>query len=159
MTTRVKLLPTPDRDLDTVAIRNRLKKYLETLRARKLADELIGDDDRSKEFGAEDVDSFAAELSEGNELTYRDKSRIEARARALVAARQRSMGLGHLKEEERRAIMGLMPDVAAFTIPTEHRADEIAAAIHEEMPWMARATEHAWHALRRVAHRGEPVVC
>lgn len=109
MTTRVKLLLTPILDIDTVAIRNRLTKHLETLRARKLAEDLIGDDDRTEEFGVEDVGSFAAELSEGNELTYLDKRRIETRAKALVEARKRSMGLGHLKEEERNAVMGLTP--------------------------------------------------
>ncbi|WP_121633353.1 AAA family ATPase [Tropicibacter alexandrii] len=158
MNTRVKLLLSPARDLDTVAIQNRLKTFLKALRARKLAEDLIGDDERSEEFDVDDMSAFAAELSDGDELTYHDKSRIEARARRFVAARRRSMGLGHLREDERRAVMGLMPDVAAVTIPTEHRADEIAAAIHEEMPWMARSTEHAWHALRRAARRGEPVV-
>ena len=158
MTTRVKLLMTPAEDLDTHAIRKRLEKHLDTLRSRRLAHELIGDDERSGEFCVEDLSSFAAELSGGTELTYRDKRRIEARAKAVVDARKRSMGLGHLNEEERRAIMRLMPDVAAITIATEHRADEIAAEIHEEMPWMARATEHAWHALSRAARRGEPVV-
>lgn len=158
MPTRVKLLLTPAKDLDTVAIRNRLKKHLETLRSRKLANELIGNDERSGEYGVEDFSSFAAELSEGAELTYRDKRRIESRAKAVVEARKRFMGLGHLKDDERRAVMGLMPDVSAVTIATEHRADEIAAEIYEEMPWMARATEHAWHAMRRAARCGEPVM-
>ena len=36
-------------------------------------------------------------------------------------------------------------------------ADEVAATLHEDMPWMGRATEYVWYALRRFAQRGEPV--
>jgi len=43
-------------------------------------------------------------------------------------------------------------------IPNEHRADEIAAAIHESATWMAPATEVVWDALRMAASRGEPFV-
>ena len=134
MTTRVRLLLSPALDLNHMAIQKRLEKFLVTLRARKLAKDLIGDDDLSEEFGVEDFDSFSAELSEGNELTYRDKRRIETRAKAVVEARRRSMGFGHLKDVERKAVMELMPNVAAITIPSEHRADEIAAEIHAETP-------------------------
>ena len=41
-------------------------------------------------------------------------------------------------------------------IETEHEADEIAAALHAEMPWMARATEEVWHGLRASAREGLP---
>tara|TARA_R110002094_G_scaffold138070_1_gene129528 strand:- start:3177 stop:3629 length:453 start_codon:yes stop_codon:yes gene_type:complete len=33
----------------------------------------------------------------------------------------------------------------------------VAASLHEDMPWMGRATEYVWHALRRSAQRGEPI--
>ena len=39
--------------------------------------------------------------------------------------------------------------VSVTQIQTEHKADEIAAALHEEMPWMAPATEEVWLGLRR----------
>ncbi len=39
-------------------------------------------------------------------------------------------------------------------IVTEHEADEIAAALHAEMPWMALATEAVWHGLRASAREG-----
>lgn len=45
----------------------------------------------------------------------------------------------------------------AITAPSEHWADEVAAALHAEMPWMGRATECAWHDLRRAATRGTPI--
>lgn len=39
-------------------------------------------------------------------------------------------------------------------VATEHEADEIAAALHAEMPWMAPATEAVWHGLRASARGG-----
>ena len=45
-----------------------------------------------------------------------------------------------------------------MTVATEARADEIAADIHARMPWMAPATEAAWHAMRRCAQSGAPVL-
>ena len=83
--------------------------------------------------------------------------RIGSRAEAVVARRRRAGGLGHLRQEERDRLKGLLGDVSAAAMPSEHRADEIAAALHAEMPWMAPATEAAWHALRRSARLGEPV--
>ena len=41
-------------------------------------------------------------------------------------------------------------------ILSEHRAAEIAAALHGEMPWMAPATETVWHAMRRSVREGWP---
>ncbi|MFD1807965.1 hypothetical protein ACFSHQ_06695 [Gemmobacter lanyuensis] len=39
----------------------------------------------------------------------------------------------------------------------EHWADEVAAAIHDDMPWMAKASEYVWHGLRRAAQRQEAI--
>ena len=36
-------------------------------------------------------------------------------------------------------------------------ADEVAAKLHDDMPWMGRASKYVWHALRRSVQRGEPV--
>jgi hypothetical protein len=41
-------------------------------------------------------------------------------------------------------------------IATEHEADEIAARLHAEMPWMGRATEEVWHGPRASARNGDP---
>lgn len=42
-----------------------------------------------------------------------------------------------------------------MALPSEHRADELAAALHAEFPWMGRATETVWHAMRRSVRRGD----
>jgi 2-phosphoglycerate kinase len=41
-------------------------------------------------------------------------------------------------------------------IASEHRADQIPAAIHAEMPWMAAATDFLWKAMRRAVRADEP---
>lgn len=41
-------------------------------------------------------------------------------------------------------------------IASEHRADQIPAAIHAEMPWMAAATDFLWKAMRRAVGADEP---
>ena len=39
-------------------------------------------------------------------------------------------------------------------IETEHEADVIASALHDEVPWMSRATEVVWHGLRDSVRQG-----
>ncbi len=90
-------------------------------------------------------------------LSWDDQNRLKRRAAAVVARRHRAGGLDHLRQEDRERLKGLLGEVPAAVMPSEDRADEIAAALHEEMPWMAPATEAAWHALRRSARLGEPV--
>jgi len=67
------------------AIITHLSKFLKAIRKKKVARDLIGNDDRSKDFHTEDFDVFADELSAGVELTYRDIQRITERARKLAS--------------------------------------------------------------------------
>lgn len=62
----------------------------------------------------------------------------------------------HLKPAERERLEALRDGVRLAAIPTEHRADELAAALHAEFPWMAPATEAVWQAMRRPVRCGEP---
>jgi len=41
-------------------------------------------------------------------------------------------------------------------IKSEHHADELAASLHAEFPWMAPATETVWHAMHRSVKAGDP---
>ncbi len=50
----------------------------------------------------------------------------------------------------------LRDDVRLAAIATEHQADELAAELHGEMPWMAPATETVWHVMRRSVREGWP---
>ncbi|WP_458791204.1 hypothetical protein [Yoonia sp. MH D7] len=68
-------------------ITEHLIELLKSIRKKKLANDLIGDDERSKDFDVEDFDAFADELSAGVELTSRDHSRIRDRAAKLLVSK------------------------------------------------------------------------
>jgi hypothetical protein len=48
--------------------------------------------------------------------------------------------LPRMREVDDRLKEALRDGVSVTRILTEHKADEIAAALHAEMPWMAPAT-------------------
>ena len=58
--------------------------------------------------------------------------------------------------QTRERLEALRDGVRLAAIPTEHHADELAAALHAEFPWMAPATEAVWQAMRRSVRCGEP---
>jgi hypothetical protein len=84
-------------------------------------------------------------------------ARLRERARAYVERARAASGTAHLKREEKQRLATVSDGVRAIAIRTEARADEIAAGLHAQMPWMAPATEVAWHAMRRCAQEGAPV--
>ena len=98
-------------------------------------------------------------------LTMREERRIDDDA-ALVAWRRnrpREDALGALagdskdKDRRRERVSRLIGPVPAIAIASEAQADELAAALHAEMPWMAPATEACWRAMRRSARDGAPL--
>lgn len=152
---RIKIIDLPGYYTNARVIERRLRASLLKIRKRSIARDLIGDDDRSKEFDVSDFDAFADELSNGLELTAYDEHRIAVRADRLAKCRAAASGISHLKKEEMERLRPALSGVELVMARDEHWADEVAAAIHEDMPWMAPATEHAWHQLRRAARRGE----
>ena len=81
---------------------------------------------------------------------------ITRRAKSLLERREAASGLSHLKREDRERLGALREGVTLVAITSEHRADELAASLHVEMPWMAPATEIVWHAMRRSVREGWP---
>ncbi|MBY6202818.1 AAA family ATPase [Maritalea mobilis] len=92
-------------------------------------------------------------------LRMRDEDRIARRARCLAHGKTVPVNpFADLRKEEAEKLKPIRAGLPAVMPGDEHWADEIAAALHDEMPWMGPATEHAWHALRRAARLGEPIV-
>ncbi|MGY6409439.1 MAG: AAA family ATPase [Alkalilacustris sp.] len=79
------------------------------------------------------------------------------RARALVERRRQRAGIAHLRREDAARLASLKGGVALVALADLDAADAMAAAIHEDMPWMAPATELVWHALRRAAVDRAPI--
>lgn len=155
---RIKIIDVPRYETDPKMIVNHLTDFLKKIRKDKVAADLIGNDERSEEFDVEDFDIFANELSDGVELTSRDTRRITERANKLAKHRVMAAGVSHLKREEYDRLEPLLTGMQVIMAKDESWADEVAARLHAEMPWLARATEYAWHALRRSARKGEPVL-
>ena len=85
-----------------------------------------------------------------------DMRRIKIRSVRYLERLHSSTGMYHLAEENRVRLTPLRGGLQVAHIATEHEADEIAAALHAEMPWMAPATEAVWHGLRASAREGLP---
>ncbi|WP_412550739.1 AAA family ATPase [Shimia sp. MIT910701] len=85
-----------------------------------------------------------------------DMGRIRRRAMWFLERKQLLTGMHHLSDENRVRLTSLRGGLPVARVATEHEADEIAAALHAEMPWMAPATEAVWHGLRASARNGLP---
>jgi hypothetical protein len=155
---RIKIIDVPLFETDPKVIGEHLTEFLKKYRKDKVAADLIGSDERSVEFDVKDFDMFGDELSDGVELTYEDIRRINARSSKLAKDRVAAAGVSHLKREEYDRLEPSLTGMQVIMAKSQSWADEIAAQLHDDMPWMGRATEYAWHALRRSAQRGEPVL-
>ncbi|SNR48408.1 AAA family ATPase [Puniceibacterium sediminis] len=87
-------------------------------------------------------------------ITDVDTIRIKRRAMRYLERLHNSTGTQHLPQRDEALLTPLRGGLPVARIVTEHEADEIAAALHAEMPWMAPATEVVWHGLRASARRG-----
>ncbi|WP_343501772.1 MULTISPECIES: AAA family ATPase [Roseobacteraceae] len=138
-----------DPDEDEFAIRRRFDWHLRKLRAVQegVSPQVPGDFEDELRWNE---DLVAVRISE------KDCTKVARRARRLVQARKKVSGLSHLATDDRRALEALRNGAELVQIENEHRADEIAAAIHAEMPWMAMATDFLWKAMRRSVRVGAP---
>lgn len=85
-----------------------------------------------------------------------DMRRIKMRSVKYLERLHSSTSMHHLTEENRVRLTPLNGGLPVACIATEHEADEIAAALHTEMPWMPPATEVVWQGLRASARHGLP---
>lgn len=154
---------------DEEALNQRLIHHLKLLRFRQpLHEDLQAVLDARARLKVERglTDREAADVYPMPPLFVRDVSlgpaevrRIQKRATCLARGRTVPVNpFGNLRPEEAQKLKSVQDGVPAVLPGDEHWADTVAAALHAEMPWMWRATEHAWHALRRAAHRGGPIV-
>lgn len=88
--TRKRMIQISDDETSPEVICAQIEAALKKIRREKLARDLIGDDERSAEFDVADFELFAEELSEGVELTNRDRARAMRRAQKLSEKRIRA---------------------------------------------------------------------
>lgn len=87
-------------------------------------------------------------------LSFGQLQSIGRRASQLARRYEQASPLFSLKELERKRILMLSTGVPIIPIPSEHRADEIAAALHQTFPWMGEANELVWYDMRGAAQSG-----
>ncbi|MGJ8596085.1 AAA family ATPase [Sulfitobacter sp.] len=135
----------------TVAdLERRFSRFLRGFREQRCAAEQI-------ERFAEDGPTETFDLSV-NSLSTQDKIKIERRALRYVELQEAATGMQHLKTEDRNALRRLQDGATVSRISNEYDADVLAATLHEEMPWMAPATEHIWHSMRKSVREGRPSI-
>ncbi|MCU9848968.1 hypothetical protein OEZ60_13240 [Defluviimonas sp. WL0024] len=120
----------PDKTESKDDIEIRLSRHLRALRVRKAEDQ--ADDPISDTPDEDGSDGWRSPTDLGED----DRRRIRRRATALIARREAASGLGHLRKEEREQLSVLREGLRLVSIPSEYRADELAAEFHAEMPWM-----------------------
>ena len=132
----------------TVAdLERRFSRFLRGFREQRCAAEQI-------ERFAEDGPTETFDLSV-NSLSTQDKIKIERRALRYVELQEAATGMQHLKTEDRNALRRLQDGATVSRISNEYDADVLAATLHEEMPWMAPATEHS---MRKSVREGRPSI-
>ena len=138
-----------DPDENEFALKRRFEWHLRKLRALQdgVSPKVPGDFEDELRWNE---DLIAIPLSE------KDRTKVLRRARRVMGARAKVSGLSHLSSDDRRALEVFRCGADLVGIASEHRADEIAAAIHAEMPWMAAATDFLWKAMRHSVRVGEP---
>ena len=132
-------------------IENRLLEAFERFRRKSLG---ISE----QQFSALEKGGEWAEIMDLICPSQEQTARMRRRAQRLLDLRERASGMSHLGQTERKRLSGLRGGVQLVQLESEHRADEIAAALHAEMPWMDRATSIVWDALRANLRSGAATV-
>lgn len=130
----------PDPEMAAPRIEKRLFKHLQCLQERK----------------AQQTGEISQELPEDEVSPVRIKSQFclqQARRRVvrragLISERYRaSLPISRLKREDRERLEARRDGVQLVPLKSENHADEIAARLHAEFPWMSIATEQVWHSM------------
>jgi len=89
--------------------------------------------------------------------SYEDTRKIRRRAERLVERQKAVLGVSNLSKDELTRLQPVLQGVDLVLAQSEDWADEIAAGLHADMPWMAPATLHVLYALRRAARQGSGI--
>lgn len=137
--------PFPDPAFTAARIEARLRKRLLQILMRKEEDDyrFAPPDQPAKEWS--DLD-----------LPLHKTRRIRQRAADIAACHANRSPVSRLRSEDQKRLIPIKAGVEGVSIPSEHRADEIAAALQDEYPWMSEVNNKIWHAMRRSVRRGDP---
>lgn len=133
-----------DDDLPTLqAVEERLTKTLRTIRT-----------DLEQRAEPESSDRNDNSPSFDDQIRDTDRAKIKRRATLYLVRAHTATGTDHLADTDKVKLAPLRDGLPVARVQTEHEADEIAAALHAEMPWMGPATKEVWHGLRASVRGG-----
>lgn len=139
----------PDPKFNKAGIEQRLKQHFLRLKAQKaiydLAEEPVEDDEIEDD-------------RNDRQIPWGEKFKITRRADRMHACALKRSVFGQLKPEDRERLEGVAAGIEVIRIPSDHRADEIAAGLHEYFPWLEPVTNVVWRGLRRSVEQGDPGV-
>lgn len=136
------------RDFDRMASddRHRLQQFLLRWRNR----------DRPAQHADDKENDSDGDLLTISDLSKTELANIRRRSECQTRGARRGVGLEHLRSDDRKRLTSTCDFITLVAIPSEHRADEIAAALHQEFPWLEPATSELWRAMRSSVRMDEP---
>lgn len=129
-----------------IELETRLMRHLRKLRSRRIPPDRVAPPD-----GISDMDLMGI-IRFGDD----DEARIKRRVERIITRCKAASGLEHLKRDDRERLETLKDGARLISLRDEHHADELDAGLHQDMPWMAPATEVIWRAMRRSVREGWP---
>lgn len=145
------LVPLPDPAMKEAAIFDRLIAHWLKLRSRSVTETLAPRQAGTGTDSLLDRDNPAV----SNEVPTSVRRRIRTWAERIAAYHARNSSLAHLSKEDLARVEQLGRGATVAGIATTDKADELAASLHADFPWMAEATTIVWNAMRRSALAGE----
>ncbi|WP_254696650.1 AAA family ATPase [Phaeobacter inhibens] len=130
----------PDPEMAAPRIEKRLSKHLQRLQERKAK--------QTGETSQEIPEDDASPGQTKSQFYLHQARRRVARRAGLISERYRaSLPISRLKLEDRKRLEARRDGVQLVQLKSENHADEIAARLHAEFPWLAIATEQVWHSM------------
>lgn len=138
----------PNPDLEEARIIERLKAHQVRLQEKR----------RMLEAASAGPESLSwLDLEEtSDEIPLALQIRIRQWARKISQNHRTSIQAFRLSGDDRRMLEPCRNGIELVALRSEHHADEIAAELHAEYPWLAEATEHVWTGLRQAFRTGWP---
>lgn len=88
------------------------------------------------------------------ELNTEDEAKTKRRAKFILDLRNDYVSLRTLKNEDRAPLKNVSKGATLNGPVTEDAVDLLAAALHDDMPWLQPVTEKIWHDMRRHVQSG-----
>lgn len=145
----IKFMRADDLDVSKSDVAARLYQFLNQLRAGKRAN-------AEGTTGSEQPKNARQFGYDYDHLSITDVRRINARVNRYVKEKQAKGQFSHLNQTDKNRLDVFRKEMKLITIENEHKADEIASAIHADAPWMSEATSLIWYAMRRSVREGWP---